>query len=321
MAAAPKKTPKQIAAFVSAEGTLPTKTKGPIPGLPSSRHHSLMVSSIKRPASENTITANIPQENAPRPSSVLQESIKNGFQAKFVEVIEEALVSTITRSDVPAAVAGVRELARAHQWREVCSLSEDLLNCKNALEPTGPTSTTLLPHERVELSLAYVFACRKLRKFKSAADHLATLGDLSGPRYSYEFYPETYPNKSGSFVPFSLLVLHALMPRYVGHLDKALEQLYALLNSVQQEAMPTSDELPLDDEPVLDVVATVDTIIDPLLNNKPEAKPVKRVRLGPRQERLHKTQTIRHCFNSLVECAFRLAKHLLGWDYLHEAMS
>ena len=59
---------------------------------------------------------------------------------------------------------------------------------------------------------------------------MAMLGDLRSAGWNYERYPGVYPGKSGSMVPFSLILLHSLLPSYSGDHDQALARLYALLD-------------------------------------------------------------------------------------------
>ncbi|KAF9803408.1 hypothetical protein SFRURICE_007254 [Spodoptera frugiperda] len=58
-------------------------------------------------------------------------------------------------------------------------------------------------------------------------------GDFSKPDMFYEFYPDSYDNRTGSLVPFSLRLLVAELPAHVGKPDEAVDRLYAMLDVIQ----------------------------------------------------------------------------------------
>ncbi|KAH6923324.1 hypothetical protein HPB50_027291 [Hyalomma asiaticum] len=74
----------------------------------------------------------------------------------------------------------------------------------------------------------------KLRKFAYAEVEGDAFGDLDKPDLFYEFYPDTYPGKRGSMVPFAMRLLLAELPQFQGNHCTALNSLYKLLNVVHR---------------------------------------------------------------------------------------
>jgi len=64
--------------------------------------------------------------------------------------------------------------------------------------------------------------------FSTAEVELEAFGSFNQPDLFYEFYPDTYPGRKGSMVPFSLRILQAELPQYMGRPKDALDNLYEL---------------------------------------------------------------------------------------------
>ena len=116
-------------------------------------------------------------------------------------------------------------LGAAGSWRASAALAERLLSYSHPVD-------TLL-----RLRWLHVVALLKLREYARADREMSLLGDLRGAGYTYERYPGVYPGKTGSMVPFSLLLLQATLPSYSGNHEQALAQLYALLATVEEASM------------------------------------------------------------------------------------
>ena len=108
-------------------------------------------------------------------------------------------------------------LAASGAWGSAAALSEKLLGNSHPVD--------------VLLTLRWyrIVALIKARDVPKAERELAMLGDLNSQGWHYERYPGIYPNRAGSMVHSSLLVLQALLPSYKGNHDDALAQLYALV--------------------------------------------------------------------------------------------
>ena len=55
-----------------------------------------------------------------------------------------------------------------------------------------------------------------IRSYKIANEELSALGNLDDPIYHFESYPSIYPDLKGSFVSFSLRLIQAELPSYLG---------------------------------------------------------------------------------------------------------
>ncbi|KAL0726332.1 hypothetical protein Bca4012_022425 [Brassica carinata] len=89
------------------------------------------------------------------------------------------------------------------------------------------------PHEHLTYLTYQVMALAKLRRSDEASHELDSLHDFDGTHYRYETYPEIYPNRKGSMVPFSLRWLYALVPIRLGNRQEGLDRLYTLLDFVR----------------------------------------------------------------------------------------
>jgi tetratricopeptide (TPR) repeat protein len=73
----------------------------------------------------------------------------------------------------------------------------------------------------------------KLRQFQIALHEFSDIGNFEDTKYRYESYPDLYPNRRGSFVPFSLRLIHAEIVSLTNK-ERSLDPLYNLLALCQQ---------------------------------------------------------------------------------------
>ncbi|KAL4586500.1 hypothetical protein LXL04_011136 [Taraxacum kok-saghyz] len=92
------------------------------------------------------------------------------------------------------------------------------------------------PHEHL-IYLSYnTIALTKLRRFSDAVTELDSLENgLDNVIYTYENYPDHYPNRHGSMVPFSLRWLYAELPSRVGNRQETLDRFYILLHFIRSK--------------------------------------------------------------------------------------
>ncbi|KAL5556393.1 hypothetical protein UlMin_038629 [Ulmus minor] len=128
-----------------------------------------------------------------------------------------------TLNDLSHELASLQELAIRGSWRSVI----DKVGRARAL------SLLQKPHDHLTYLSYNVLALMKLRRFADASTELETLEDLDSSHYRYESFPNVYPNRSGSMVPFSLRWLHAVIPVKLGNRQDGLDRLYVLLDYVR----------------------------------------------------------------------------------------
>lgn len=150
-------------------------------------------------------------------------------------------------ADVPASDEGLKMLAANGNWSEVLALAEKLdarvtaKACRrpsrystvsattpaclasSATTPASPLSTdAAVRNARLPYVLVQVTANLKLRRIVAARKVINELGDLEGEGFRH-------PVTRESFAPFSLRLIAASLPLYVGVPMEAQKKLYALL--------------------------------------------------------------------------------------------
>uniref|UniRef100_A0ABI7VQ66 Trafficking protein particle complex 12 n=1 Tax=Felis catus TaxID=9685 RepID=A0ABI7VQ66_FELCA len=66
----------------------------------------------------------------------------------------------------------------------------------------------------------------KLGLFQNAEMEFEPFGNLDQPDLYYEYYPQVYPGRRGSMVPFSMRILHAELQQYLGNPQESLDRLH-----------------------------------------------------------------------------------------------
>jgi len=94
---------------------------------------------------------------------------------------------------------------------------------------------SLSKHTPTSLQIWYVriSLLTKLRQFSVAEVEAEPFGDLDRPDLYFQYYPEMYPGRAGSMVPFAFRVLLAELPQHLGKQHETLDRLYTLLAKVR----------------------------------------------------------------------------------------
>ncbi|XVF61680.1 hypothetical protein PTKIN_Ptkin08bG0150200 [Pterospermum kingtungense] len=128
-------------------------------------------------------------------------------------------------NDLAHELASLEDLARRGSWRSIL----DKVSLARSLNHLTK------PHDHL-IYLSYnVLALSKLRRFTDASTELDSLHDFNSHHYQYETYPQLYPNRSGSMVPFSLRFIYAQLPIKLGNRQEGLDRFYLLLNFIRQK--------------------------------------------------------------------------------------
>uniref|UniRef100_A0A131YW63 D alanyl d alanine carboxypeptidase protein n=1 Tax=Rhipicephalus appendiculatus TaxID=34631 RepID=A0A131YW63_RHIAP len=149
-------------------------------------------------------------------------------------IIDEAGARrTLTADDVPQNEDGLKQLISAQCHNAAINLTTRLLTSVGQGPGAGGHPSRHSPHS-LQLWYTRLALFVKLRKFAYAEVEGDAFGDLDKPDLFYEFYPDTYPDKRGSMVPFAMRLLLAELPQFQGNHCTALNSLYKLLNVVHR---------------------------------------------------------------------------------------
>uniref|UniRef100_F6T120 Uncharacterized protein n=2 Tax=Ciona intestinalis TaxID=7719 RepID=F6T120_CIOIN len=74
----------------------------------------------------------------------------------------------------------------------------------------------------------------RLKLYELAETEINQFGDFDKADLYFGFYPDLYPGRRGSMVPFSMRVLHAQFPLHNNKPDEALGRLYALQDTCEK---------------------------------------------------------------------------------------
>lgn len=127
-------------------------------------------------------------------------------------------------NDLCFELSSLQDLASRGSWRSILD------------KVARARSLSLLskPHEHLTYLSYNVLALTKLRLISDAVAELDSLDySLDSPNYQYQTYPNHYPNRSGSMVPFILRFLHAELPSKLNNRQETLDRLYTLLHFVR----------------------------------------------------------------------------------------
>ncbi|KAJ0976908.1 hypothetical protein J5N97_012382 [Dioscorea zingiberensis] len=146
-------------------------------------------------------------------------------------------LSSSSLSDLSFDADDLVDLAARGQWR---SLVDNLSRTRS-----------LPPHAHLTHLALHAVSLHKLRRFPEALRLVQSLiagvdggdGDpFDSPQFRYESYPEEYPGRSGSMLPFAIRYLYADLPQRIGDRPQTLDRLYSLLDLVRQRAAASGDE-------------------------------------------------------------------------------
>jgi len=146
----------------------------------------------------------------------------------------EAVKRQILTSDgVTADTRGLQQLLAAGNYRAAVNHTAQLLEMYG--QGKGKAGQ-LSKHSQTSLQLWWVRLALlvKLRQFSVAEAEAAAFGDLDSPDLFYQYYPELYPNRRGSIVPWSLRLLLAELPMYNNKQVPAMNKLFHLLRVVRK---------------------------------------------------------------------------------------
>jgi len=152
--------------------------------------------------------------------------------AKYQGEGEAAKRQILTSDGVTADIRGLQQLLAAGNYRaavnHTCSLLELYGQGRGRAGHISKHSPSSLQVWWLRLALMV-----KLKHFSVAEAEAAAFGDLDKPDLFYEYYPEQYPGRRGSLVPWPLRLLLAELPGHCGRQVEGMNKLFRLLTTVR----------------------------------------------------------------------------------------
>ncbi|KAH7973393.1 hypothetical protein HPB49_000661 [Dermacentor silvarum] len=175
------------------------------------------------------------REHLTMPGVIIDEPQVDTVRSLLQEhIIDEASARrTLTVDDVPQSEDGLKQLIGAQCHNAAINLTTRLLTSIGQGVGAGGHPSRHSPYS-LQLWYTRLALFVKQRKFAYAEVEGDAFGDLDKPDLFYEFYPDTYPDKRGSMVPFAMRLLLAELPQFQGNHCTALNSLYKLLNVVHR---------------------------------------------------------------------------------------
>ncbi|KAI3796246.1 hypothetical protein L1987_38913 [Smallanthus sonchifolius] len=136
-------------------------------------------------------------------------------------------------NDICYELSSLQDLACRGSWRSILD------------KVARARSQSLLskPHEHLIYLTYNTIALTKLRRFSEAVAELDTLENgIDNVIYSYENYPQHYPDRHGSMAPFSLRWLYAELPSRTGNRQETIDRFYTLLHFVREKIKTKTNE-------------------------------------------------------------------------------
>ncbi|XP_068194390.1 trafficking protein particle complex subunit 12 [Antennarius striatus] len=133
----------------------------------------------------------------------------------------------LTANSVDQSFTGLKQLISSKNWRAAVDLTGRMLTAHGqgygkSGQPTSHTADSL------QLWFVRLALLTKLTLFQNAELEFEPFGNLDQPDLYYEYYPNVYPGRRGSMVPFSMRLLHAELPQYLAKPLEALDRLHNL---------------------------------------------------------------------------------------------
>ncbi|XP_029893287.1 trafficking protein particle complex subunit 12 isoform X2 [Aquila chrysaetos chrysaetos] len=194
--------------------------------LPSEETRSVLISV----ATQQYSTVFIDKENLTMPGlkfdNIQGDAVKD-LMLRFLG--EQAAVKrqVLNASSVEQSFVGLKQLISSKNWRAAVDLCGRLLTAhgqgyKKSGLPTNHTTDSL------QLWFVRLALLVELNLFQNAEMEFEPFGNLDQPDLYYEYYPHVYPGRKGSMVPFSMRILHAELPQYLGNPQESLDRLHSM---------------------------------------------------------------------------------------------
>ncbi|XP_071484435.1 trafficking protein particle complex subunit 12-like [Diadema antillarum] len=141
--------------------------------------------------------------------------------------------SVLTINQVTRDEAGLKRLLDAGCLRAAIDLTGLLLTSGGQGKGQSGLPSRHTPH-LMQVWFTRIAVLMKLQQFTVAEQELEPFGNMDKPDLFFEYYPDLYPGRKGSIIPFSFRVIHAELPMYVSKHQVCLDRLSAILTICQR---------------------------------------------------------------------------------------
>ncbi|KFO97863.1 Trafficking protein particle complex subunit 12, partial [Calypte anna] len=194
--------------------------------LPSEETRTVLISV----ATQQYSTVFIDKENLTMPGlkfdNIQGDAVKD-LMLRFLGDQAAVKRQVLNANSVEQSFVGLKQLISSKNWRAAVDLCGRLLTAhgqgyKKSGLPTNHTTDSL------QLWFVRLSLLVKLNLFQNAEMEFEPFGNLDQPDLYYEYYPHVYPGRKGSMVPFSMRILHAELPQYLGNPQESLDRLHSM---------------------------------------------------------------------------------------------
>ena len=140
--------------------------------------------------------------------------------------------SVLTEEMVTCDTVGLKQLLRAECWRSALNLTTKLLGSHNM--PQTASQVTRHSQKNLEIWFCRIALFFELKMFSAADVELEAFGNLDAAVLYYNFYPDAYPGKEGTMIPFCFRILAAILPQHVERPKESLDKLFYLHSVCRQ---------------------------------------------------------------------------------------
>ncbi|KAM9018676.1 trafficking protein particle complex subunit 12 isoform 2-T2 [Ara ararauna] len=194
--------------------------------LPSEETRNVLISV----ATQQYSTVFIDKENLTMPGlkfDNIQGDVVKDLMLRFLGEQAAMKRQVLNANSVEQSFVGLKQLISSKNWRAAVDLCGRLLTAhgqgyKKSGLPTNHTTDSL------QLWFVRLALLVKLNLFQNAEMEFEPFGNLDQPDLYYEYYPHVYPGRKGSMVPFSMRILHAELPQYLGNPQESLDRLHSM---------------------------------------------------------------------------------------------
>ncbi|XP_067931523.1 trafficking protein particle complex subunit 12-like isoform X2 [Watersipora subatra] len=138
-------------------------------------------------------------------------------------------------SHVDHTVDGLHKLIVAECWRSALDLTAIILtNMGQGLQPLSASVEYVITPESMKVWAVRIALLTKLRFYSIAEAECQQFGHMDNPQLHFEFYSKMYPGRTGSMVPFSLRLLYACLPQFLGRHNESLDRLFHVRGQVSK---------------------------------------------------------------------------------------